>query len=273
MELSEKLRDCFDEMVVYKDLKKTNFFSALSLPAFMRDWLLKKFEDDEGNFDKDELSRFVKKFIPRKDDWIAIKNRIIIEGERVKFLAKVSVNIDIRTGEVSFALPDFGLGFKETIIESGVWERCKNDLVKGQDIWGMVELGYRAPDDFDIEFEYEKRGSKAKSSKDGKIKLISFKNFCPYNIDVDEYKEARKEFSIDEWIDVILGAVDYNASGYSSSEEKMTMITRLLPFVEKRLNLIELAPKGTGKSYLFGNVSRFGWLSSGGVMSLSLIHI
>ena len=143
MELSEKLRDCFDEMVVYKDLKKTNFFSALSLPAFMRDWLLKKFEDDEGNFDKDELSRFVKKFIPRKDDWIGIKNRIIIEGERVKFLAKVSVNIDIRTGEVSFALPDFGLGFKETIIESSVWESCKNDLIKGQDIWGMVELGFR----------------------------------------------------------------------------------------------------------------------------------
>lgn len=267
MELSEKLRDCFDEMVVYKDLNQTNFFSTLNLPAFMRDWLLKKFEDDEGNFDKDELSRFVKKFIPRKDDWIAIKNRIIIEGERVKFLAKISVNIDIRTGEVSFALPDFGLGFKETIIESSVWENCKNDLIKGQDIWGMVELGYRAPDDFDIEFEYEKRGSRAKSSKDGKIKLISFKNFCPYNIDVAEYKEARKEFSTDEWIDIILGAVDYNASGYSSSEEKLTMITRLLPFVEKRLNLIELAPKGTGKSYLFGNVSRFGWLSSGGVMS------
>lgn len=41
MELSEKLRDNFDEMVVYKDLKKTNFFSALSLPSFMRDWLLK----------------------------------------------------------------------------------------------------------------------------------------------------------------------------------------------------------------------------------------
>lgn len=52
MELSEKLRDNFDEMVVYKDLKKTNFFSTLSLPAFMRDWLLKKFEDDEGNLIK-----------------------------------------------------------------------------------------------------------------------------------------------------------------------------------------------------------------------------
>lgn len=267
MEYIDKLKDNFDEMVVYKDLKKTNFFSALSLPAFMRDWLLKKFENEDGEFDKEELGIFVKKFIPRKDDWNAIKNRIIVEGEKVKFLAKISVNIDIKTGEVSFALPEFGLGFKETIIESDVWDSCKEDLVKGRDIWGMIELGYRAPDSFDIEFEYERSRSKAKSSKEGKIKLVSFRNFCPYQIDVEQYKEARKEFSTEEWIDLVLGAVDYNASGYKTAEEKLTMLTRLLPFVEKRLNLIELAPKGTGKSYLFGNVSRYGWLSSGGIMS------
>ena len=66
---------------------------------------------------------------------------------------------------------------------------------------------------------------------------------------------------------MVLGAVDYNAAGYRTEEQKLTMLTRLLPFVEKRLNLMELAPKGTGKSYLFGRVSRYGWLSSGGVMS------
>ena len=118
-----------------------------------------------------------------------------------------------------------------------------------------------------MEFEYEKSKSKAKASKDGKIKLLSFRNFCPYDIDVEQYKEARKEFTTEEWINVILGAVDYNAEGYKTEEEKLTMLTRLLPFIEKRLNLIELAPKGTGKSYLFGNVSRYGWLSSGGIMS------
>ena len=267
MELSEKLRDNFDEMVVYKDLRKTNFFSTLSLPSFMRDWLLKKFEDEDGEFDKDDLVRFVKKFIPRRDDWNAIKNNIVIEGKNVKFLAKISVNIDIRTGEVSFALPDFGLSFKETIIENDVWETCKEDLVRGDDIWGMVELAYRSPDDFDFSFEYERKSSKGKNSKDGKIRLVSFRNFCPYNIDLDDFKEARKEFTTEEWLNVILGAVDYNSDGYETEEQKLTMITRLLPFVEKRLNLIELAPKGTGKSYLFGNVSRYGWLSSGGVMS------
>ena len=185
----------------------------------------------------------------------------------MKFLAKISVNIDIKTSEVSFSLPDFGLGFKDTIIENDVWDLCKDDLIKGREIWGMVGLGYRSPDDFDFTFEYERKSSKAKNSKDGKIKLVSFKNFCPYEIDLEVYKEARKEFTTNEWIDIILGAVDYNAAGYETEEEKLTMLTRLLPFVEKRLNLIELAPKGTGKSYLFGNVSRYGWLSSGGVMS------
>lgn len=250
----EKLRNCFDEMVVYKDLKKTgNVFSALSLPSFMRDWLLKKFEDENGNFDADELVRFVKAYLPRKDDWISIKNRVVVDRERVRFLAKVSVDIDIKTSEVSFSLPDFGLSSKDTIIEDAIWQTCKDDLVRGKETWGMVELGYRPPD------EIEKRG---------KIKLTAFSTFCPYTIDVEFYKDARSEFNTAEWLDVLLGAVDYNAIGYLGDEEKkLTMLTRLLPFVEKNLNLIELAPKGTGKSYLFGNVSRYGWLASGGVMS------
>ncbi len=251
----DKLKNCFDEMVVHKDLKTSNFFSALSLPSFMRDWLLRRFEDESGTFSEEELVAFVREFIPRKEDWTAIKNRIIKEHERVKVLAKISVDIDIRTGEVSFALPDFGLTAKQTIIEDLVWDSCKHELVKGRESWGMLELGYRSPDD------------NVTPKLPGKIRLISFKNFCPYSIELDYYKDVRGEYTTAEWIDVLLGAVDYNASGYKSEEEKLTMLTRLLPFVEKRLNLIELAPKGTGKSYLFGRVSRFGWLSSGGVMS------
>lgn len=257
----EKLRNCFDEMVVYKDLKKSNFFSALSLPSFMRDWLLKRFEDENGHFNSEELTRFVKTYLPRKDDWTAIKNQVIIENERVKFLAKVSVDIDIKTGDVSFSLPDFGLASKDSIIEDIIWESCKEDLVRGRETWGMIEIGYRPPDE-------ESFRNKSKGTNRGKIKMTAFKSFCPYTIDIDYYKDARREFSTSEWIDVLLGAVDYNAGGYLGEEEKkLTMLTRLLPFVEKRLNLIELAPKGTGKSYLFGRVSRFGWLSSGGVMS------
>jgi ATP-dependent Lon protease len=249
-----KLRDCFDEMVVYKDLKKSNFFSALSLPSFLRDWLLKKFEDENGDFDLQEVSEFIQTYIPKKEDWMYIKNRIIYEGEHVKLLTKISVDINIKNQEITFSLPDFGLTNKETIIEPYVWETCKDDLVKGKETWGVIELGYRYPDEV--------------MKLPGKIKLIGFTDFCPYTVDLEYYKDVRVEFTVEEWIDVILGAIDYNASGYSEGEEgqceKLAMLQRLLPFVEKRLNLIELAPKGTGKSYLFGHVSKYGLLTDGG---------
>lgn len=246
----EKLKECFDEMVVYKDLKKSNFFSSLSLPSFLRDWLLKKFEDENGDFDVEEVSHFIHTYLPKKEEWLRIKNQIIYENEYVKILTKIAVDIDIKTGVVMFTLPDFGLTTRETIIENSVWSKHKHELVKGRDVWGIVELGYLPPED--------------SRDEKGKIKLVSFTDFCPYDVDLDYYKEVRSEFTIDEWIDVLLGAIDYNASGYENTQQKITMLTRLLPFLEKRLNLIELAPKGTGKSYIFGNISRQGILVDGG---------
>ena len=162
------------------------------------------------------------------------------------------MNIDIRTQALSFALPDFGLSFRDTVIPREVWESCSDALHKAEENWGIVELGYQFPET---------------DSGAGKIKLTGFQDFCPYVVDLDEFRYAREEFSLDEWTDIVLGAIDYNPDGYETPQQKLAMITRLLPFVEKRLNMIELAPKGTGKSYLFGSVSRFGWLSSGGTMS------
>jgi ATP-dependent Lon protease len=118
----ERLRDCFDQMVVYKDLKQSNFISSFKLPSFMRDWVLKRFQDDEGVIDVDGATNFIKEFIPKKEDWKSIKSRIVNYQEQVKFLAKVSIEIDIKTGEIAFSLPDFGLGFKETVIPKKVWD-------------------------------------------------------------------------------------------------------------------------------------------------------
>ena len=248
----EKLRDCFDEMVVYKDLRKSNFFAALGLPSFLRDWLLKKFADEDGNLDVDELTDFIHTYLPNKEEWIRIKDRIINDNERVQILTKISVDISIRTGEITFSLPDFGLTNKETMIDNATWEQYRGELISGQEVWGVVELGYRPPDEL------------AKPRIPGKIRLTGFTNFCPYTIDLDYYKDVRSEFTTSEWIDVLLGAIDYNADGYEDEEQKLAMLTRILPFVEKRLNLIELAPKGTGKSYVFGHVSKYGLLTDGG---------
>ncbi len=250
-DMTTKLRDKFSNMVVFKDLKNTNCFSALALPSFTRDWLLQRFEDGDGQFDQSELVEFVRNFIPKREDWTRIKSRIVKDYERVKMLVKIEVDIRVDNGEVCFTLPDLGLRASETIIEDDVWHECANELIRGREIWGMIEVGYRPPED----------------GKKGRIRLLAFKNFCPYEIDLEAFKDIRGEFSTAEWIDILLGAIDYNAAGYRDEEQKLSMLTRLLPFLEKRLNLIELAPKGTGKSYLFGKVSRFGWLSNGGVMS------
>lgn len=242
--MTNKLREQFDEMVVFKDLKGMSFLKTLKLPSFLRDWVLKKFEDEDGNFDTQDLLDFVNKYMPRKEEWISIKERIVTSYERVKLLTKINVDISIKTGEVSFSLPEFGLESKETIIESHIWDSIKNELVKSSDTWGIVELGYRPPDD------------SVKPKIVGKIKLTDFTSFCPYDTDIDFYKDVRSEFDINEWIDILLGAMDYNSAGYEDERNRLAMLKRLLPFVEKNLNLIELAPKGTGKSYVFGNISK-----------------
>jgi ATP-dependent Lon protease len=256
-EFVERLKDAFDEMVVYKDLKKSNFISSFKLPSFMRDWVLKHFQNDEGEIDVDGAVSFIQEFIPKKDDWKSIVNRVVNQGDTVQFLAKISVNIDIGTQTISFELPDFGLGYKETVITPDVWESCSTELLKSEENWGIIEISYQYP---------------MSDREKGKIKLVSFKDFCPYMVELDDYKYARESFSLTEWIDILLGAADYNAAGYSSTEQKLAVVQRLLPFIEKRINLMELAPAGTGKSYLFGQISRHGWLVSGKVTRAKLIY-
>ena len=252
-----RLKDAFDTMVVFKDLQQNTFISSFKLPSFMRDYVVKNFQDDDGGVDVDGATDFIKTYIPKKEDWKNLKNRIINNSETIKILAKVCVEIDIRTGDISFSLPDFGLGYKDTIIPRDVWRVCSEDLLKAEENWGIVELGYQYPYD---------------SKTPGKIKLTDFTDFCPYETDLEEYKAARESFSLDEWIDIILSAVDYNPAGYENRAQRLSVIQRLLPFVEKNLNMIELAPPGTGKSYLFSQISRYGWLVSGKVTRAKLIY-
>ena len=255
--LRERLMDAFDEMVLYKDLSKGSIISSFKLPSFMRDWVMKKFQDDEGNLDFDVASEFISTYIPKRGEWKTIQNRIVTQNERVKFLGRVSINIDIKTQDVSFALPDFGLWYKDTYISPEVWERCSDDLLRAEEAWGIIELGYLYPEE---------------DKKPGRIQMLDFRDFCPYSIDLDEFKDARSMFSLEEWIDIVLSAVDYNPLGYDSMSQKLAVLQRLLPFVEKNLNLVELAPPGTGKSYLFGQISRYGWLVSGRATRAQLIY-
>lgn len=252
-ELETKLKKYYGDMLVYKSSDNGKFFSALSLPSYMRDWLVMRFADNNGKIDKEEVTAYVRERIPQKEQWKQLQYEMLRNYQTIKFLAKIKIDFDTATRQAYFSLPDFGVPKSkgEAVADWDVIEQNKDYLLAPNEVWGVVEL----------ECSDEKKG------KTNLIKLVGFQPFCPYNIDLDYFVNARKEFTTEEWVDVLLTAIDYNPQGYVSIEQKLTMLSRLLPFVEKRLNIIELAPKGTGKSYLFSQLSKYGWLVSGGSIS------
>ena len=299
--LEDKVRQVFADMVVLKDPKRSEFFSNLSMPSYMRDWLVMKFSDNQGNIDFDSTLAYIKKFIPDRDAFQVIKYRLM-QGSTEKLLARVRLDVNLKKGVVQFELPDFGgsRGGASGIVSDEVLEKYADTLLRESENWGIIELALGSTLSLDDEFEngpsskpskyYEKLFGKSSKDSDypddnrpsykpNEIYMCGYKPFCPYRVDLDFYKEARKSFDIHEWIDVIISAVDYNPSGYVdaegniSEETKLFFLRRLLPFVEKRVNIIELAPKGTGKSYVYEKISKRGWLISGGTVSrASLIY-
>jgi len=251
-----KLKTIFSDMIVYKSPTQNKFFASLSIPSFLRDWVLMRFADETGKVNLDDISSFVRANIPGKKDWELLKSRMINDGESVRFLAKTRAEIDVKTGEGLFSLPDLGFPNRkqEAIIDGRVLRQNRKDLLSDSEAWGVIEL------------RWSPIGLSGKDG-DGAICMVDFKPFQPYRVDVDFYREARTEFSVQEWIDLLLLAIDFNPVGFLSIVQKLTLLSRLLPFVEKRVNLIELAPKGTGKSYLMSQISKHGWLVSGGSIS------
>lgn len=250
----DKLKGLFAGMAVLKNPERTKFFSDLSLPSYMRDWLVMKFSDEFGNIDYNGVARYIKQYIPNREDYEQFKYRMV-NGEVVRFLSRIRVAVDIKSGKTTFELPDFG-GEKTGAggqVSIDVINRWQDTLLRESENWGIIDLVW--------EQDYTKKPPR------GYIKLIRYQPFCPYNVDLDYYCEARRHFTTEEWLDVLISAVDYNPEGYDTEEQKHYFIRRLLPFVERRVNLIELAPMGTGKSYIYEKISKRGWLVASGTIS------
>ena len=172
-----------------------------------------------------------------------------MKGETIQILVRVVVESDLKTGIFKFSVPDIGIKSNEGRVSEFVMRSLKEGMKEGEN-WGIVTLDYVRPED----------GEK------GYAELVKFKPFKPYTPDIDYYCEARKQFTTNEWIDFIVRCMEYNpdSSQFESYTQKLLFISRLLVFCEPNLNLIELAPKGTGKSYIFNNLSKYGWMISGG---------
>ncbi len=246
-EISKKIRDYFSQVSIFKDPElSSSIFAGRNLPSFVKDFLLKRYLDIQtGVVDKAKLTQFLNQVIPT--DASSVKDRIV-SGQEVVLLARFIVYIDLIKGEKQFAIPDYGIKLREGIIPEYTYNKHQGELVDGEK-WGIVKLCLI--DDAD--------------GKKKHVQMADYKPFKPYSsVDLDYLAEARQHFTTAEWFDLLISAMEYDPDGFENITQKVEFLTRLLIFLEPRLNVIELAPKGTGKSYVFGNLSKYGWLVSGG---------
>lgn len=244
--IANKIHEQFAQMAIYKDPISTNsLFVGRNLPSFVKDFLLKRFIRTDGSVERVKLTSFLNQVIPEQQT--DVKDRLNA-GEEITLLCRFIIYIDLARNTRRFAIPDLGIKLGDGQIPEYVYSQHKGELVDGEK-WGIIRLSL-LPDD---------------KGKRSHVEMVDYKPFKPYrSVDVDYLRSARRAFSTQEWVDMLLSCMEYDADGFGNLTQKLEFLTRLLIFVEPRLNVIELAPKGTGKSFVFGNLSKYGWLVSGG---------
>lgn len=247
-ELGNKIKTVFGTAAVYKNPDNNEIFIGRNLPSFVKDFLISKHIDVNGNLRRDDLIRFLDKHIPL--DHNSIRSRLM-QGEIMTILTRFEVGTNLAQNKIQFQIPEMGIKMSDTSIPNHLVDEYPDDLIDGEK-WGIVKLVYIPPMD---------KGR-------GYVEMEKFKPFRPVErLDLNAFREGRKAFSVDEWIDVLISAMEYTPSAFKNKTQKLEFLARLLPFIEPRMNMIELAPKGTGKSYVFGNLSKFVWLIGGGKVS------
>lgn len=243
---TEKLHGAFEDAAVFKRSSLDSLFLGRNLPAYIKDYIIRKFSDVEGNLDITRLRYYLDAKMPSDKD--NISNRLL-RGEKINITTRVVFKTNIRDGKIEFELPDQGIT-NDAIVAPVLIEKSEDVIFDGEQ-WGNMTISYTAPE----------------KKQKGYVAMTAFKPFEPYKVDLDYYRKARRNFKLDEWIDTLISILGYNAAKISDKDIKLEYISRLLPFVEPCLNLIELGPKSTGKSHLYNNVSKRGWCISGGKIS------
>ncbi|WP_026978643.1 BREX system Lon protease-like protein BrxL [Flavobacterium tegetincola] len=253
-ELDLKLNEYFGGKVVRKDLTKLVKGNAI-VPIYVLEYLLGQYcatSDEETIIQGVEtVKTIISKHFVHRDEAQIIKSTVREKGSH-RIIDKISVKLNDKEDqyEAYFA----NLGLKAIPIADSVIREHQKLLSTG--VWCILTLGYVSTDE---------RGTSPWIIESIKPIQISIS-------DLDEFKEGRKAFSKEEWIDVLLQTMGLNPEEFTF-RSKLLQLTRLVPFVENNYNLIELGPKGTGKSHIFSELSPHGMLISGGEVSKAKLFV
>jgi ATP-dependent Lon protease len=244
-ELDNLIRDNFCDVCIDKRLSRQVASASQAIPDYVSDWLVSRYTTD-GRVDETKISTFLAKHLPDKKH----KNILLDElrkGQSLKILDAYTVRVDIAINKLKLDIPSLditGAAIRDAIVD-------ENPLLLMGNVWGSGTLVLQPI---------------GNNSSHHEVAMVDFKPMQTSRVNLGFYIDARKNFTLRQWRELLIRSIGYNPSSYTPNEQ-MHLLTRLTPLVQKSINLIELAPKGTGKSYIYSRLSRHAWLISGGIVT------
>ena len=253
-ELDNKINQYFAGLVVRKDLVKAVKGNAI-VPSYVLEYLLGQYcaTNDEATIQTgiETVKEILRKHYVHRNEAELVRSTIKEKG-RHKVIDRISVSLNDKEDvyEAEFA----NLGLKKVLIDSGTVKAHQKLLVGG--VWCIADL------------EYEHTEEKSATP----WILATLKPIQISRFEFDGYVEARKQFSTEEWIDLLIQSIGFNPQIFGK-RNKLLQLIRLIPFCERNYNLIELGPKGTGKSHVYSEFSPHGILISGGEVTVPKLFV
>jgi len=240
-DLDKKAHALLGEKVVIKALAQQAAFQGL--PRYVSEYLIAKFvKPDTWRDDLARMQARIKESLPDLEHREFLKERLLSRGE-ITLIDNVDARVDLRGGQRWARVP--AIQDNKVRVSAAMLEQHSGLLLGG--LWGTLKLRY-APE-IDAENPNE---------------LTEFTPFQVGPPDLAAYRTARPQFTTDEWTDLILQSAGYNPAAVPDRRTRLLLLTRLVPLVERNVNLIELGPRQTGKTFLLRNVSPRVFTLSGG---------
>ena len=253
-ELDIKINRLFPGVVVRKDLVGAVRGNSI-VPSYVLEYLLGQYaaSDDEATIQAgiDTVRSILADHYVQRNQSELVKSTIRERG-RHRIIDKVTATLNDKDDvyQAEFA----NLGIKGVIVEPATIKAHPKLLVGG--VWCICDIEYFHSDD-----------QRVVPWILGSIKPIQLSNF-----DFEGYLEARREFTTDEWLDLLVQSIGFNPELFGR-RAKLLQVVRLIPFVERNYNLVELGPKGTGKSHIYSEFSPHGMLISGGEVTVPKLFV
>ena len=256
-QIDKKAAAVLEGYLVRKDLVRT-FSRQFPVPTYVVEFLLGRYcastEQDEIDEGIEIVQRQLSSRTIKAGEEELFKARAREQGE-VKIIDLITARLDARTDSYIATLP--GLRLTDVRISPELVKKHERMLTGG--FYAEVSLNYDA--------------AIAQESKGRPFGIAALREIQLSRRDVlDILAEARKTFSTDEWKDLLLRSIGMEPDGLSLRQRDALML-RMVPFVERNYNLVELGPRGTGKSHLFQQVSPYAHLISGGKATVARMFV